>query len=292
MPALIPKSRQRMPIETFSLRSAIEQNRLALFYQPRISAKTLKLVGAEALLRWQVDEGRWASVPDLHMLSASEFAELWSWKLEQIKGAFEQIRGQCGYQVCGAPFVLSLNLSYKQLHSYEWATQLLAMLAASDAPNECFEVELTEQHGFRDLVIEESSFEMAREAGVALTLDDFPEGGQSFLRLAQFKFDKVKIDRSLVPSASDSARVWLMKKELLRGLLEIISKAGASSVIEGIENEMHYKFLSELPVHEWQGYYWGRAMPLAELLPALLGSEMVLTTGLLERLDSSSTASR
>lgn len=252
--------------KTFSLQDAIQNKRLALFYQPRVSAETLKPTGAEALLRWQEDEGQWSSVPDLHRLSCDEFAELWKWKLGQVKEALNLIREQCGYYSQGVPFVVSLNLSHKQLHSYEWATRLLRMLAESDAPNECLEIELTEHHGLRDLIVEESSFEMAREAGVCLTLDDFPEGGQSFLRLAQFKFDKVKIDRSLVPTAADSAKVWLTKKELLRGLLAIIDRMGASSVIEGIENELHYKFLSGLPVHEWQGYYWGKAMPLAELL--------------------------
>jgi EAL domain-containing protein (putative c-di-GMP-specific phosphodiesterase class I) len=82
-------------------------------------------------------------------------------------------------------------------------------------------------------------------------------------------FDKVKIDRGMLPSVDDTVSVWMRKREILRDLQIMVERTGARIVIEGIERHVQYSFLSSLQPMEWQGFLWGRAIPLSELMPRL-----------------------
>jgi EAL domain-containing protein (putative c-di-GMP-specific phosphodiesterase class I) len=254
----------------FRLASAIADDQLALHYQPRLCAESMQVVGAEALLRWNSNGGGWHGVAALNDLDADEFDQLWRWNLTCVAQAFEQLKRLGWRPTESRPgFFISLNLSCKQIGSSCWADELLAMIKASDVPFQCVEVELTEHGGTDDFEVAVSSFEQVRNAGVAISLDDFPEGGSSFMRLAHLMFDKVKIDRGMVPKASDPVSVWMKKRDILGDLRTMVERMGARLVIEGIERYVQYSFLSSLEPHEWQGFLWGRAIPLSELIPRL-----------------------
>lgn len=253
--------------ERFDLRQAIAREQLALHFQPRVVAGGMRMIGAEALLRHSTDGKNWHGVDGLASLSADEFGLLWQWKMGQLARCFAALRN-CGWNPApGAPgFFVSLNLSHEQLGSEAWAQQLLDALGANRIPGSCIEVELTEQGTVTDVMLASSAFERVRAAGVVLALDDFPEGGASFLRLAQFKFDKVKLDRCMLPVLEDPVSVWMKKRTILKDLLGVIERNGAVPVLEGVEREAQYRFLSGLGITEWQGYLWGKAVPLHELL--------------------------
>lgn len=258
--------------EQFDLHRAMHMGRLMLHYQPRVHANltTVRTIGAEALLRWTPDGATWTGVPALDELTEDEFELLWSWKMAQIKEAFAILR-QAGWRpvVNDPQFFLSLNLSHKQLGTGKWADQVLDLLCEAGVPGQCIEIELTEQGSVPDIVMAFSSFEQLRAAGVTLALDDFPEGGSSFVRLAQFKFDKVKVDRSMVPDTLESVATWMNKRRILQDLTAIIIRAGATVVIEGVERERQHRFLHTLGVSEWQGYLWGKPAPIEQLLACL-----------------------
>lgn len=262
-----------MPSARFELAAAIERGELALHFQPRVTADSLQVVGAEALLRWRRDGVRWEGVPTVAELTADEFALLWRWELHQVGALFAQLKRSGWLPSASAPgFFVSLNLSYKQITSRCWADELLEMIEDSGVPGQCLEMELTEQGVVEDFVFAASSFELLGEAGVTIALDDFPEGGSSFLRLAQFNFDKVKVDRVMVPKMTDPVHVWQKKRDILADLSQIVARTGAALVIEGIEANAQYEFLRPLGAAEWQGFLWGKAVPFQELLsrvPAL-----------------------
>jgi EAL domain-containing protein (putative c-di-GMP-specific phosphodiesterase class I) len=166
-------------------------------------------------------------------------------------------------------FSISLNLSHKQFQTEAWAQQIFQLLERTGIPGACLEVELTEQGGIEEGLWVESAFEHLRAQGVAISLDDFPEGGSSLLRLARFKFDKVKIDRCMVPAMGESQEVWRKKREILSDLVDLIRDTGAEAVVEGVERVEQHNFLACLPIREWQGFLWGGAVPLDALAPRL-----------------------
>lgn len=254
----------------FHLAAAIEQDHLALHFQPRICAHSLQVIGAEALLRWNPTGEQWIGVSALSQFEAPEFSHLWSWKLEQVRTAFATLRARGWQPTPDYPeFFISLNLSHKQIASHAWVEQVLDLLDDCGVPGQCLEVELTEQGAVHDFPFVSTAFELLRNAGVTIALDDFPEGGSSFLRLSQFKFDKVKIDRTLVPQLGDPVAAWLKKRQLVSDFIGMIGRTGASVVVEGIERDMQHKFFRKLDVAEWQGFHWGGAVSLDALVPRI-----------------------
>jgi EAL domain-containing protein (putative c-di-GMP-specific phosphodiesterase class I) len=230
----------------------------------------MQVVGAEALLRWNGNGGGWHGVAALNKLCADEFDDLWRWNLSCVARAFAQLK-RAGWRPTEVRpgFFISLNLSCKQISSNTWADELLRMIRQSDVPFRCVEVELTEHADAENFAAAAVAFERVRNAGVAISLDDFPEGGSSFMRLAHLMFDKVKIDRGMLPGVDDTVSVWMRKREILRDLQIMVERTGARIVIEGIERHVQYSFLSSLQPMEWQGFLWGRAIPLSELMPRL-----------------------
>lgn len=254
--------------ERFDLESAIAAGRLSLFFQPRVAGPRREMVGVEGLLRWRCDQRGWIGVHAISELSADEFTMLWRWELEQVERAFQALRtaGLIHDSPAARKFFISLNLSYKQLQDDAWAQQVLDLLRRTRTPGCYLEVELTEQGTAADDMLTLSAFERLRGAGVAIALDDFPEGGASMLRLAQIRFDKVKIDRCMVPQYRDSMSIWTNKRAILSDLIAMIGRAGAEVVIEGVEQDAQFHFLSALPVSEWQGFLWGGAVPLEQIV--------------------------
>lgn len=254
----------------FDLRNAIASGRLDLHFQPRVCAAGNRVIGAEALLRWSPTGTHWSGIQALSSLSSEDFALLWRWKLVRLKQVFLQLRSHGWLPANGDPgFVVSLNLSQKQLANNVWADELVALVDEGTVPGGAIEVELTEQGAPFDHVAAASAFEYLRSAGIRIALDDFPEGGASFLLLSQFRFDKVKIDRCMVPGVDEDVGIWLRKRQLLEDLLHIITRSGAAPVLEGVEQPIQHRFLSNLAISEWQGYLWGKPMPFSSLVDRL-----------------------
>jgi EAL domain-containing protein (putative c-di-GMP-specific phosphodiesterase class I) len=88
----------------------------------------------------------------------------------------------------------------------------------------------------------------------------------SYQRLVRYKFDKVKIHDSLLPTLHDSVGVWARKRLLLKGLISTVNSLGIEAVMDGIEKDTQFNFFQSLPVTEWQGSYWGREVDFKELV--------------------------
>jgi EAL domain-containing protein (putative c-di-GMP-specific phosphodiesterase class I) len=254
----------------FDLRAAIAADRLTLFFQPRMSDDAERIIGAEALLRWSPCGKEWSGVPGLSDMEREDFDLLWRWTMHHLVQVVAALRARGWNPRADArPFFLSLNVSQKQLASDQWARELLALLAELDLPGSAIEVELTEQSCALDHVLVSVSLERLRAAGVSIALDDFPEGGSSFLLLSRFQFDKVKLDRCMVPMEDEAVSIRFKKKHILEDLLNMIERNNASSVLEGVEKPVQHRFLHCLSIKEWQGYLWGRPMPLQSLMQHL-----------------------
>jgi EAL domain-containing protein (putative c-di-GMP-specific phosphodiesterase class I) len=134
-----------------------------------------------------------------------------------------------------------------------------------DVPGECIEIVLTGKTDLLDRSLLELNFEHVRHAGISITLDDFPVAESSFLQLAEYKFDKVKFSKALMPSLSDSVAIWSKKRELLNILAAAAKSIGVSVVLTGVDREAHFNFFRELAVDEWQGRYFGDVGQLSDM---------------------------
>lgn len=257
-------------IQEIHLEQAIADGSVKLVYQPRIAAKSSKTVGLECVLRWGTGNDCKTDPAMNADWSSAEFARLWEWKLSQLETVFAYLqRLQKRSGLLSPKFFVSLSLSPRLLHSDNWAVQLLQTIEKSRIPGECIEVALLERGEALNTSFVEWSFEAVRTAGVMLTLATFPGGSLSFSQVAQYKFDRVKIDKLMIPTLQDPVAIWSKKRELLRGLIVMLKNIGAEVVMGGIDKEVHFNFLQDLPVLEWQGAYWGEAVELEQLLPLL-----------------------
>jgi diguanylate cyclase (GGDEF)-like protein/PAS domain S-box-containing protein len=245
------------------LHRALEHGELRLFFQPVISLHDAQCVGAEALVRWQHPE-RGLMVPDEFVPLAEEtglVVELGRWVLEAA--AEEAARWQYEH---AHPFVVSVNLSARQLAQPGLAERLADVVERSgvDPQNLCLEI--TESVLMEDAEAVISVVERVRALGIRLSIDDFGTGYSSLGYLKRFPVDAVKIDRSFVnglgADRGDSA--------IVSAVIGLAHALDLQVVAEGVETEHQLAELVALGCDEAQGYYFAPPQPVQDLR-ALIG---------------------
>jgi EAL domain-containing protein (putative c-di-GMP-specific phosphodiesterase class I) len=234
------------------LEQALRQRQLEVFYQPKASAVTRALCGAEALLRWRH--------PTRGMVSPTEFIplaerhglieELGMWALE------EACRQTVRWIARGLdPGVVSINLSPHQLERPGIARLLLDRIAATELPTKRVQLELTEgfllDHDRACSVLRE-----LREGGVRIAIDDFGTGYSSLQYLRDLPIDTVKIDRVFVSRLDDDDAT----RGLVVAIISLAWSLGMRVVAEGVETEAQWEFLVDHGCEEIQGFLFGRPM--------------------------------
>lgn len=240
-------------------------------YLPRVSSKSGQIIGIEEFLEWnENDQGR-LDISFNNALTSSDLAQLWRSRLTQLQRNFAFLKQhKCSPAIENPKFFFSLRLSSKQLASDDWAMQLIHALDGSGIPGTCIEVDLIEHDDVSSCTpIGTYSMDIVHNAGIALTLNNFPGSPSSFLRLTHYKFDKIKINKLMIPASHESITAWARKRDVLVGLISIAISMRTAVVVDGIEKEEQFDFLGSLPISEWQGPYWGEPHTIGELLPRL-----------------------
>ena len=236
-----------------ALRRAVDHQELLLHYQPRVDLGTGRIVGVEALVRWQH--------PQRGMVSPAEFIPL-----AEESGLIEPIgswvlRAACAqarrwHDMGIAPLHMAVNLSARQFRHKGLALEVAAVLESTGLDNGLLELELTESALMND---PQSAARIMRELkaiGVLLSIDDFGTGYSSLSYLQRFPVDNLKIDRSFVrdlPGSSDDAAI-------ARTVIGLGQSLGMRVVAEGVENREQAAFLREQGCHEMQGFYFSRPL--------------------------------
>jgi diguanylate cyclase (GGDEF)-like protein len=243
------------------LRAAIDADELRLHYQPRVDSRTSRIVGFEALLRW--------NDPTLGPVAPSDFVALaedtgligplGGWVLD---AAVSQLRAwhEAKLPVCK----LSVNLSGRQLR-HEIVDRIDAALASSGLDPRLLEFEVTESAVMDDEEVGRSVLRALRTMGVTTSLDDFGTGHSSLSVLRTLPLDAVKIDRSFVRDIASDTR----DAELAAAIVYMAKVLGLAVVAEGVETEAQRELLQEMGCDELQGFLFGEAVP-AERVPELL----------------------
>lgn len=254
MPAQV---RERSDIDA-GLRIALEQDQLVLHYQPQVDGVG-NIIGAEALVRWQhpqqgmISPGRFIPIAEGNGL----ILPIGTWVLET---ACRQLARWAQIPAM-AHMTLSVNVSANQLSRDDFVDRVLGILQQTGAPADKLKLELTESalvHEIESIICKMSEL---KAHGVCFALDDFGTGYSSLNYLSRLPLDQLKIDQSFVQGLLQDAN----SAEIAHMITLLAERMGLSVLAEGVETEEQRAALLERGCHQFQGYLFGRPVPVAEL---------------------------
>ena len=248
---------QRVQLDT-DLRNSLEQGDFRLHYQPQVDANG-KVIGAEALLRWQ--HPRRGTVLPGEFIPLSEetgfILPLGQWVLQ---AACEQLAQWAGDEAM-AGLTLAVNVSARQFHQPEFAESVLEVLRTTGANPARLRLELTESLLLDDVESVIAKMVQLKAHGIGFALDDFGTGYSSLTYLRRLPLDLLKIDRSFVRDILTDPNV----AAIARTIVALAHSLGLTVVAEGVEQPGQFEFLVDQGCSGYQGYLFGRPVPAQEL---------------------------
>jgi diguanylate cyclase (GGDEF)-like protein len=235
------------------LRNAILNNEFTLNYQPLVDATSGEIVAVEALMRWEQPDGSFIS-PAVFIPIAEETGlinPIGRWALRQA----------CTDALAWDVIKLSVNVSPAQLRNPDFPVQLGHILEETGFPPERLELEITETYLVGDPVIAGRALDVIRGFGVGISLDDFGTGYASIGFLRKFRFEKLKLDRSLIVEAADDAGSRAM-------MVSSIAVARAMNMFvtaEGVETDAQATLARTAGCDTMQGWLYYKAIPAEEV---------------------------
>jgi EAL domain-containing protein (putative c-di-GMP-specific phosphodiesterase class I) len=259
----IPGATQAWP-SSQDLRRAIDQRQFVLHYQPEIDLSTRKIVGLEALIRWEHPER--GLIPPMEFIPLAEetglILPIGDWGLSQ---ACSQIQKWCSEDSSHSSLRVLVNLSARQFSRHGLADHVEALMIQFGISSRQLGLEMTESSLIPNMRIALEVLGSLRRLGVSLLMDDFGTGYSSLNHLHSFPFDVLKIDRSFVGRMTDGDQPM----QIVRTIIELARVLGMDVVAEGIETCEQYRLLRQLGCRFGQGYLFARPMT-AEAVTRLL----------------------
>lgn len=247
------RSRRERESIVSEVRAALKRNEIVLFYQPKVDMRRCKVVGVEALVRWQHPE-RGLIPPGLFLpaLDGHEaMVELGEWVINE---ALAQIQR---WRALGLEIKVAVNLDAMQLQDRRFMDKLHASLAQSGAPGHCLEFEVVETQALADLETVKRIIADCKALNIHFALDDFGTGYSSLAYLKRLSGVTVKVDQSFVRDMLEDPD----DLAILLGVLGISKAFGRAVIAEGIETERHGLVLLAFGCELGQGYVIARPMP-------------------------------
>ncbi|MCO7504140.1 MULTISPECIES: bifunctional diguanylate cyclase/phosphodiesterase [unclassified Pseudomonas] len=257
--------RRRRELEK-DLREALPRNQLYLVYQPQISYRDHRVVGVEALLRWQH--------PELGMVPPDQFIPLaeqngniiviGEWVLDQACRQLREWHDQ-GF----SDLRMAVNLSTVQLHHSELPRVVNNLLQIYRLPPRSLELEVTETGLMEDISTAAQHLLSLRRSGALIAIDDFGTGYSSLSYLKSLPLDKIKIDKSFVQDLlndDDDATI-------VRAIIQLGKSLGMQVIAEGVETAEQEAYIIAQGCHEGQGYHYSKPLPARELTAFLKAAQ-------------------
>ena len=249
------------------LRDAIERGALVLAYQPKAELSTGRIVGVEALARWEHPE--LGTVDPVEFVPIAEQTGLIIALTTSVLGtALERV---AAWRALGHDLTIAVNLSARSFLDARLADEIPQLLAAHDVPPACLELEITESMLMHDPERARETLERLAAIGVGLSVDDFGTGYSSLAHLKRLPVDTIKIDKSFVLDMDEDEA----DEAIVRSTIELAHNLGLRVVAEGVESAATWLRLAALGCDLAQGFHLARPLP-AESVLALLESERPL----------------
>jgi diguanylate cyclase (GGDEF)-like protein/PAS domain S-box-containing protein len=260
-PAMNEEARERLRIES-ALRNALVRQEFVLHYQPQVDLQSGRVVGMEALLRWQH--------PELGMVAPHRFiglaeetgliVEIGAWVLRtacaQARSWMDDGHGMLR---------IAVNLSPRQFSEPQLLSSIAEVLRDTGLPPACLDIELTEGLFMHDVAEAVELLHKLKALGLALSIDDFGTGYSSFSYLRHFPIDVLKIDRSFVSDISEDDEAAIVVS-----IIALAHNLKLRVIAEGVETESQVDYLRRHGCDEMQGYYFSPALPAADFEQLLL----------------------
>ncbi|MCB8745566.1 EAL domain-containing protein [Rhodoferax sp. U2-2l] len=263
---MLNQSFEQISVES-GLRLALSAGELEMYYQPQVDVKSGKIMGAEALMRWNHPQrgflGAGAFLPFAE--ESGLIIAISDWMLEAV------CRDLLAWNTLSddRPY-LSINLSPHYLDQGDFYDKLKATLERFQISPSQLEVEITENICIRNPQAAIDQLHMLCQLGVRVAIDDFGTGYSSLSYLHRFPIHVLKIDRSFVMTIEDDTQQF----PVVLAIISIAKGLGLKLVAEGVETEVQKRYLEQAGCQTFQGYYYHRPMPQRALMGLLLSQSI------------------
>lgn len=249
--------RRRRELEK-DLRDALAQNQLHLVYQPQVDYRDHRVVGVEALLRWQHPQHGFVA-PDLFIPLAEQngtIIPIGEWILDQTCRQLREWHDQ-GF----SDLRMAINLSTVQLHHSELPRVVNNLMQVYRLPPRSLELEVTETGLMEDISTAAQHLLSLRRSGALIAIDDFGTGYSSLSYLKSLPLDKIKIDKSFVQDLLEDED----DATIVRAIIQLGKSLGMQVIAEGVETAEQEAYIIAQGCHEGQGYLYSKPLPAREL---------------------------
>ncbi|WP_278337005.1 EAL domain-containing protein [Clostridium chromiireducens] len=246
------------------INKAMEDNEFTIYYQPIMDLRTMKVLAAEALIRWRQGDKIVSPVEFIPIAkSVGEMTSIDNWVLEN---ACMQCKR---WNELGSNINISVNTSYAQLVQPEFVLIVQNILETYSFPAEYLNIEITEDEAMEDFPIIIDALTKLKAMGVKISLDDFGTGYSSISYASKLPVDKIKIDRTLIMNLEKDDR----DRMIVKAIINTGHSLGLNIVAEGIETQEQFRILNEFECDFIQGYLIGRPMEASEFEKNFINEE-------------------
>lgn len=249
------KNNRIMQIET-GLRRALDNNEFKIMYQPKVDLSSGKLIGTEALLRWES--------PEYGFVSPSEFIPIAEKTGLIIKIGEWVLENACKQNKIwfskGIKLKVAVNVSAYQFHQSDFINAVKRILKESKLDPEYLELEITESI-VEDIEDAKLILNKLKSLGIYISVDDFGTGYSSLSHLKHFPIDYLKIDKSFIKELLEDSN----NKAIVKTIIEMGHNLNYKVIAEGIENEKQLSYLKKMNCHYGQGYLFSKPLSVENM---------------------------
>jgi EAL domain-containing protein (putative c-di-GMP-specific phosphodiesterase class I) len=257
---LIEDARARHALEA-DLALAIRNEELSVRYQPEVSCLDGRIVGVEALARWQ--HPTQGEIPPHRFIKIAEEIGL---IMEIDRFVLKRALVEVGDLIrAGSKIVLAVNVAATDIEDPQFIKSIVTVLRETDFPAEYLEFEVTESIAMRNAEVVRERISLLRKLGIRFAMDDFGAGYSNLSTMASLPFDTVKLDRTLAAGVSADRE----KQTILRLALRLADELGFETVVEGVETAEDIWFVAENGATMVQGYIFSPPVSLDEFAALL-----------------------
>lgn len=259
---------ERLRMET-DLRLALARNEFSLHYQPQVDARDDRVIGAEALLRWQHPQlGAMSPTQFIKVLEESGMIlEVGSWILDEACKAGGQLLRES--LIDPDDFSMCVNISPRQFRQNDFVERVERSLRNHHFPARLLKLEITEGIVIQNVDDTIAKMRRLKKMGVTFAMDDFGTGYSSLTYLKRLPVDALKIDQSFVRDATTDPN----DAEIIRAIVAMAQSLNLGVIAEGVEKPEQLRFLEQLGCHLYQGYLFSEPLALDGFVGLLRADE-------------------